>query len=325
MSFTPMTNLLQPINGDIPDVSVVIPCRNEEANAAGIAAATIAQLEPIGLTFDILFIDNGSEDKTVDIITGLCASDPRIRLIVNTRNFGQIRSPAHILFTARGRAVIGMCADFQDPPEMLPMFIERWQKGAPIVLAVREEEKSGLMLRVVRELSYKLARKFGDNPVIPNATGFGLFDAKVMNVIKAMNEPEPFFRSLLVETGFHIEQIPYKRPNRIGGRSNNNFFSLLDFAVSGLTNSSKRLLRVPLYFGVLGVLLTFLMGLGGLIAFCTGHEFAGWLIGAVIQAQFALLFGFLGLQGDHIRLISERTRKTPHVIERERINFPPDY
>lgn len=320
-----MTNRLAPISDNIPDLSVVIPCRNEAENAAAIAAATIAQLEPTGLSFDILFIDNGSTDETVEIIKGLCAADARIRLIVNTRNFGQIRSPAHVLFTARGRAIIGMSADFQDPPEMLPQFVKLWQEGAPIVLAVREEEKSGFMLRLMRDLSYKLARKFGDNPVIPNATGFGLFDARVMDTIKAMNEPEPFFRSLLVETGFHIEQLPYKRPERQGGRSNNNFFSLLDFAVSGLTNSSKRLLRVPLYLGVLGGLLTALMLLGGLIAFFTGHEFAGWLIGAVIQAQFALLFGFLGLQGDHVRLISERTRKTPHVIERERINFPPDY
>lgn len=321
----PMTNTLPPMDGNRPDISVVIPCRNEEANAAGIAAATIEQLEPTGLSFDILFIDNGSTDRTVEIIKGLCAVDPRIRLIVNTRNFGQIRSPAHVLYTARGRAIIGMCADFQDPPEMLPRFIELWQSGAPIVLAVREQEKTGAILRFARELSYGLARKFGDTPVIPNATGFGLFDAKVMDTIKAMNEPEPFFRSLLVETGFHIETVLYKRPERAGGRSNNNFFSLLDFAVSGLTNSSKRLLRVPLYLGVLGALMTMLMLVGGLIAFLAGHEFAGWLIGSVIQAQFALLFGFLGLLGDHVRLISERTRKTPHVIERERINFPPDY
>lgn len=325
MMSVPMIDTLAPMDGDIPDISVVIPCRNEEANAAAIAAATIEQLEPTGLSFDILFIDNGSTDRTVEIIKGLCGSDARIRLIVNTRNFGQIRSPAHVLYTARGRAIIGMCADFQDPPEMLPRFIELWQSGVPIVLAVREREKSGVILRVFRELSYGLARKFGDTPVIPNATGFGLFDAKVMDTIKAMNEPEPFFRSLLVETGFHIEQVLYKRPERAGGRSNNNFFSLLDFAVSGLTNSSKRLLRVPLYLGVLGALMTVLMLIGGLIAFFAGHEFAGWLIGSVIQAQFALLFGFLGLLGDHVRLISERTRKTPHVIERERINFPPDY
>lgn len=320
-----MPNTLPPMGNDVPDITVVIPCRNEEANAAAIAAAVAQQVESTGHTFDILFIDNGSTDRTVEIIKDLCKQDPRIRLIVNTRNFGQIRSPAHVLYTARGRGIIGICADFQDPPEMLPGFIELWRKGTPIVLAVREEERTGWILRIMRELSYKLARQFGDTPVIPNATGFGMFDRKVLDTIKAMNEPEPFFRSLLVETGYDIVTVPYKRPERAGGRSNNNFFSLLDFAVSGLTNSSKRLLRWPLYLGVIGCLLSLLMLIGAGLALLFGREISGWLIGAVIQAQFALLFGFLGLLGDHVRLISERTRRTPHVVERERVNFPPDY
>lgn len=320
-----MTDALPPIGDAIPDISIVIPCRNEEANAAAIAAAVGEQVASTGLSYDILFIDNGSTDRTVEIIKNLCASDPRIRLIVNTRNFGQIRSPAHVLYTARGRAIIGICADFQDPPEMLPGFIAHWRNGVPIVLAVREEEKTGWLLKTMRELSYKLARQFGDTPVIPNATGFGLFDRKVLDTIKAMNEPEPFFRSLLVETGYDIVTVPYKRPERKGGRSNNNFFSLLDFAVSGLTNSSKRLLRWPLYLGVIGAILSGLMLVGAVLALAFGREISGWLIGAVIQAQFALLFGFLGLLGDHVRLISERTRGTPHVVERERVNFPPDY
>jgi len=128
---------------ELPDVSVVIPCRNEEDNARSIAAAVISQLEPLGVTFDIIFVDNQSNDRTVEIIRDMCASDPRIRLIINTRNFGQMRSPTHGIFAARGRAVIGMCADFQDPPTLLPQFIERWNAGIDIVLGVRESEKSG--------------------------------------------------------------------------------------------------------------------------------------------------------------------------------------
>ncbi len=310
---------------DVADISVVIPCRNEQANAKAIAEAVIAQIERSGLTFEILFIDNGSTDATVDILRELCAIDPRVRLIVNTRNFGQIRSPAHILFTARGRAVIGMCADFQDPPDLIPKFIERWKAGIDIVLGVRETEKSSAILAAMRGLSYSLARRFGDYPIVPNATGFGLYDRKVMDAVKMLKEPEPFFRGMLVETGFSLETITYPRPQRAGGSTNNNFFSLLDFAVSGLTASSKRLLRVPLYFGILGAFITLLMLIGAAIAFAFEREISPWLIGAVIQAQFALLFGFLGLIGEHIRLISERTRNTPLVIEAERINFPPDY
>ncbi|MBB4857427.1 glycosyltransferase involved in cell wall biosynthesis [Novosphingobium chloroacetimidivorans] len=311
--------------GHQTDVSVVIPCRNEEANAEAIAAAVIAELEPLDVTFDIIFIDNESVDRTVEIIRAMCARDPRIRLIINTRNFGQMRSPTHGIFEARGRAVIGMCADFQDPPALLPRFIERWRAGIDIVLGVRESEKSGFILDTTRKLSYTLARSFGDHAIIPNATGFGLYDRKVVDAIKAMNEPEPFFRGMLVETGYPLETITYHRPVRARGKSNNNFFALLDFAVGGLTASSKRLLRVPLYLGVLGAVATLVMGIGGVIAFFAHRPIAGWFIAMVLQAQFALLFGFLGLMGDHIRLISERTRRTPLVLERERVNFPQDY
>ncbi|HWU02311.1 MAG TPA: glycosyltransferase, partial [Novosphingobium sp.] len=164
----------------------------------------------------------------------------------------------------------------------------------------------------------------GDYQIIPNATGFGLYSRRVVEAIKALNEPEPFYRGLLVETGFPLETIPYVRPPRTRGKSKNSFLTLLDFAVAGLTGSSKRLLRVPLYLGVVGALVALLMMVGGAIAFFTGRPIAGWLIGAVLQAQFALIFGFLGLIGDHIRLISERTRATPLVHERERVNFPED-
>jgi hypothetical protein len=207
-------------------------------------------------------------------------------------------------------------------PELLPHFVARWQAGVDIVLGVREAEKSGIILSAIRATSYWLARNFGDYQTIPNATGFGLYSRRVVDAIEALNEPEPFYRGLLIETGFPLETINYVRPERRRGKSKNNFFTLLDFAVAGLTGSSKRLLRVPLYIGVLGAIVAFLMMVGALVAFITGRPIAGWLIGAAFQAQFALLFGFLGLMGDHVRMISERTRGTPLVYERERVNFP---
>jgi glycosyltransferase involved in cell wall biosynthesis len=308
-----------------PDITVVIPCYNEEENAAAICAAAIAQLEPLGLSFEIIFIDNDSRDRTVEIVRGICASDPRVRLIVNTRNFGQMRSPTHAIYQARGRAVIGLCADFQDPPELIPRLIERWRAGVDIVLGVRAAEaKVGFLHARARALSYWLANKFGDYPVVPNATGFGLYDARVVDATRMIAEPEPFFRGMLVETGFKLETIPYVRPPRAAGESKNDFFALLDFAMSSLSGSSKRLLRVPMYVGAFAALMTLVMLIGGGVAFLLGRPIAGWFIAAVIQAQFALLFGFLGLLGDNVRIISERTRRTPLVIERERVNFPAD-
>ena len=200
-----------------PELSAVIPCYNEEENAAAIAAAVRNQLQRVSSSFEIIFIDNGSTDRTVEIIRGICAQDPRIKLILNTRNFGQMRSPTHALFQASGRAVIGIVADFQDPPELIPELVERWRNGADIVLAASETKKVSPILAAARRLSYSLQRKFGDYPIIPNATGFGIYDAKVVKAIKSLREPEPFFRGLLVETGYRIETIAFKRPARAGG------------------------------------------------------------------------------------------------------------
>jgi glycosyltransferase involved in cell wall biosynthesis len=306
-----------------PEVSVVIACRNEEENAEAISAAVIEQIEPVCESFEIIFIDNESGDRTVEIVKGMCARDPRIRLIVNTRNFGQMRSPTHGIYQASGRGVISMCADFQDSPALLPEFIRRWRAGTDIVLGIRESEKSGPLLQMMRNLSYALQKRFGDYSIIPNATGFGIYDRRVVEAIRGLNEPQPFFRGLLVETGYAIDTIPFKRPERAGGRSNNNFFTLLDFALNGLAGSSKNLLRAPLYMAFFIGLLTLFCLIGAVVAMFTGRSVQLWLFAAMLEAQFGLLFLFLGLLGVQVGLVSERTRNQPLVLERERINFPP--
>lgn len=308
-----------------PDISVVIPCRNEAANAEAIAAAISAELERAGVSFDIIFIDNASTDNTVEVVRGLCARDSRVRLIVNTRNFGQMRSPVHGVYATRGRAVIGIAADFQDPPQLLGEFIERWRNGADIILGVREAENNGFLLRWTRDFSYAFAAKVGDYPVVRNATGFGLYDRKVIDAIRTMKDPEPFFRGMLVETGYRLETVTYARPLRQRGRSNNNFFTLLDFALSSLTSTSKKMLRAPFFVGGLGMVIAGLSLVAGLIAFALGRSAAGWLIAAGIELQFGLLFMSLGLIGDQLRIVSERTRGAPLAFERERVNFPEGY
>jgi glycosyltransferase involved in cell wall biosynthesis len=303
--------------------SVVIPCRNEEANIAAMARAVVAEMEAVGDPFELIFIDNASDDRTVAIARALCAEDARIKLIVNARNFGQMRSPTHAIFAAQGDVIINLCCDFQDPPELIGQFVARWRAGAAIVLGVRAGERSSLPLRVFRGFSYWFAEKFGDYPIIPNATGFGLYDAKVVRVIERLNEPEPFFRGMLTETGFPTETIAYPRPPRAGGRSNNTLFALADFALSSLAGASKRMVRVPFYIGAAMLLIAFVALLGVPVAAVLGE--GNWVIGlgaiALIEAHTGLLFLFLGIVGDQVRLISERTRQTPLVIERERVNF----
>lgn len=307
---------------DLPDISVVIPTRNEEENALPIARAVIAEMEATGLSFDLIFIDNASDDRTVEILRELCARDPRVRLIVNARNFGQMRSPTHGIFQAGGRAIISMCADFQDDPKLIGEFVRRWQAGADIVLGVRRSERSSPVMSFVRGLSYRLAARFGDYPVISNATGFGLYTRRVVAEIARLNEPEPFFRGMLVETGFRIELVDYDRPPRTRGHSNNNLLTLLDFALSSLAGASKRLVRVPFYLGALATLAGIALIPVALVAWALGRGGWGWAAAVAAELQVGALFVFLGLIGDQVRLISERTRQTPLVIERERVNFP---
>lgn len=308
-----------------PEISVVLACRNEEANVEAIAAAVIAELEPVTSSFDLIFIDNCSADSTVELVRSLCARDPRIRLITNTRDFGQMRSPTHGIYAAGGQAVISMCSDFQDSPALLPEFVRRWRAGASIVLGVRESESSGRLLSLMRALSYRVQAVIGDYPIIPNATGFGLYDRRIVEAIRALNEPEPFFRGLLVETGYPIETIPFRRPKRAGGRSNNSFFTLLDFALNGLAGSSKKLLRVPLYVAFFIGILTLICLMGAAVAAFTGRSIQLWLFAAMLEGQFFLLFVFLGLLGVQVALVSERTRNQPLVLEQERVNFPEGY
>lgn len=307
-----------------PEISVILPCYNEEENAEAIARAVIAQLEPICDDFEILFIDNGSPDRTASVVREMCRKDSRIRLIVNTRNFGQYRSPAHALYQARGRGIIGMAADFQDPPELIPHFVKRWREGCDIVMGVSETRTGNQIYRAFRALSYDLQRKFGDYPVVPNATGFGIYDQKAIRAIADLNEPEPFVRGMLVETGYTIETIEFTRPARAAGKSKNGFFTLLDFALTGLAYSSKGLLRAPLYFSFIAfaAVVVSLLGAGWSMLF--GANPRMWLFAGLLELQFGLLFMFLGIMGLQVRLISDRTRGTPLVIERERVNFDPE-
>lgn len=304
-----------------PEVSVVLACRNEEQNVESIAAAVIAELEPVVESMEIIFIDNASTDRTVELVKAMCARDPRIKLIANTRNFGQMRSPTHGIYQASGRGVISMCADFQDSPALLPEFVRRWRNGTDIVLGIRRREKSGPVLTLMRDMSYRLHALIGDHPIIPNATGFGLYDRRVVESIRALNEPEPFFRGLLVETGYSIETLPFDRQKREKGKSNNNFFTLLDFALNGLAGSSKKLLRTPLYVAFVFSIITLISLLGAVYAAFTGGSVQLWLFASLLEGQFTLLFFFLGLLGVQVGLISERTRNQPLVLESERVNF----
>jgi len=307
-----------------PELSIVIPCFNEQENVRAICAAVTAEAARHVRSHEILLIDNNSTDATRAHMRALCAEDPRIRAIFNNRNYGQMRSPTYGIYQAEGAAVIGMGADFQDPPAMIGEFVAQWRAGAQVVLGQRRSERASPLLRAARGLGYAFLRRYGDYPVIPGATGFGLFDREVVDTLAAWNEPEPFFRGMLVESGFRLAVVPFHRPERAAGTSKNDFTALASFALSGLAGSAKSLLRLPIALAFVAGTIALPLLIAAIVAALLDGPGLALLGFAVGFAMFATILLFLGLIGEQVRMLAERSRNVPLVIEAERINFPPE-
>ena len=307
---------------DRPEISFVIPCYNEEENVRQICAAVIREGEAHTRSFEILLIDNASTDRTRDIIRDICAGEPRVRAIFNNRNYGQMRSPTHAIFQTDGDAIIGMCADFQDPPEMIGGFIAQWRAGAQIVLGQRRTEKASIFATTIRKIGYAFLRRFADYPIIPGATGFGLFARDVVDAVAQWHEPEPFFRGMVIESGYRVAVVPFDRPARAAGATKNNFKTLTDFALSAIAGSAKSLLRLPLILSVYMGLVSLGFFIATLVALFVDFPPGALALMAASFGIFAVLLFFFGLIGEQVRIISERTRNVPLVIEEVRLNFP---
>lgn len=308
-------------SGEI-ELSVAIPCFNEEANVVAMYEAVTAEAERHAISHEIIFIDNASSDRTRELLREICVRDQHVRAIFNNRNYGQMRSPTHAIYQAEGKAVLAMCCDFQDPPALIGEMVRQWRAGAQVVMGQRRSERASPLLRVVRRSGYAFFSRFADYPLIPGVTGFGLFDREVVDMLASWNEPEPFVRGLVVESGYRIAIVPYDRPGRAGGTTSNGFWTLLNFALSGLAGSTKSLLRLPLVLALYLSFFTFLLGLATIVRFIVSG-YSPLMIGlTVLFGLFSVLLLFLGLIGDQVRLLTERLRNVPLVIEEERVNFP---
>jgi len=308
----------------VPELSFAIPCYNEEANVVAMYEAVTAEAERNVASHEIIFIDNDSTDRTRELLREICARDSRVRAIFNNRNYGQMRSPTHAIFQAEGAAVIGMCCDFQDPPALIGEMVRQWRAGAQIVLGQRRSEKSSAILGLIRKTGYAFFNRFGDYPLIPGATGFGLYDREVVDMLASWNEPEPFFRGMLIESGYRLTVVPYDRPARIGGKTSNSFWTLLNFALSGIGGSAKSLLRLQLILAIYLSLFSLLLAIVTAIRFAVMGYSPLLLALTVVFGLFSVVLLCLGIIGDQVRLLAERMRNVPLVVEAERLNFPPD-
>jgi polyisoprenyl-phosphate glycosyltransferase len=305
-------------------ISILTPCFNEEENVQELYDRIKRVMKEYAYDYEHIFIDNASTDKTMEILRGLAAKDKRVKVIVNTRNFGHIRSPHHALLQARGDAVIGLASDLQDPPEKIPEFIRKWEEGYKVVIGVKTSSQESGLFYFMRSLYYRVLRGLSDVPLIDNFTGFGLYDRKVVEILREFHDPYPYFRGLIADIGFDIARIEFDQPRRKRGISKNNFYTLYDMAMLGVVSYTKVPLRLATMFGFFSAGVSFLVGLVYLIyKLIDWQNFSLGLAPVVIGLFFlgSVQLFFLGVVGEYIGQIYTLSVHRPLVIEKERINF----
>jgi len=307
-------------------ITVLTPCYNEEENVELLADAVQGVFAKLPqYDYRHLFIDNHSQDGTQKILREMAAKDPRIQLIFNARNFGHIRSPAHAFFQAEGDAVLALVADFQDPPEMIPQFIEHWEKGALLVLGQKAQSEESYLFFLVRKAYYAVLTSISDVKLLQNTTGFGIYDRRVIELLRQVDDPYPYMRGLISEIGIDATLIPFKQPLRRRGFTKNNFYTLYDIGMLGLTTHSKVVIRLAAMSGFVLSILCLFAAFGYLILkLLLWYQYPAGTIPTIIALFLmgAVQLFFIGLIGEYVASMMTLIRKWPLVIESDRYNLP---
>jgi glycosyltransferase involved in cell wall biosynthesis len=312
----------------MPFISIVSGCYNEEENVRELwqrVTRVMAESLP-GYTYEFIIIDNCSTDGTADILREICRKDKCVKVILNNRNFGHIRSGYYAMLQAGGQAVIIMASDLEDPPEMIPQFVREWEAGYKTVLAQKRSSEEGPLFIAIRRLYYNIVTRLSETPLVKDATGFGLYDRRVMEDIREIGDPYPYVRGLICELGYSRCLIPFDKPARKRGITKNNFYTLYDMAMLGITNHSKVPLRLAVFAGCGIGLASFLVAFGYLVyKLLFWNNFQVGMAPLVIGIFFlgAVQLFFVGILGEYIGSIHTQVLKRPLVIEKERINFDP--
>ena len=306
-------------------ISIVTPCYNEEANVEAVYTQVKEVFSNLpDYRYEHIFIDNASQDKTASILRKIAQQDKNVKVILNSRNFGHIRSPYYGLLQASGDAALLLVADLQDPPALIPQFLSKWKEGFKIVKGVKSESEESPSMFAIRKAYYSLINSVSEVELTKNYTGFGLYDQKVIEVLRSMDEPYPYFRGLISEIGFDSAQILYKQPSRRRGITSNNFYSLYDIAMLGIANHSKIPLRLATFLGFLMSIISLIVAVIYLILkLVYWGRFPAGIAPLVIGLFFfsSVQLFFIGIIGEYIGWIYTQVRKRPLVVEKERIGF----
>lgn len=306
-------------------ISVMTPCYNEEGNIRNIYNAVKEQFDKMPqYTYEHIFIDNYSTDNSRKILRELAAEDSNVKVILNARNFGPNRSGSYGMLQGTGDALICIVCDLQDPPEMIPSFLQKWEEGYKVVLGQKTKSKENPLMFQVRKLYYKIMEKLSETEHLTNVTGYGLFDKEVLDMIKWMDDPDPYIRGVVTQLGYKWCLVEYTQQERTSGKSSYNFNRYFDFAITGLTHVSKKPLRIVTLAGLIMSAISFAIAIIYLVfKLVHWYEFdmgtAPILIGVFLLGSVQL--ACLGVIGEYIGAILTKVTKRPMVVEEERINF----
>lgn len=308
-------------------VSILVPTYNEEENVVPLAKAVVDIFRTDELqkyNYELVFIDNDSKDSTRDKIRQLCAADHNIKAIFNTKNFGQFNSPYYGLQQTTGDCVILLCADFQDPIEMIPRFVYEWEQGYKIVIGQKTTSKENPIMYGLRTIYYKLIKKMSEVEQIEHFTGFGLYDRSFIEVLRDLKDPTPFLRGIVAELGWKRKEIPYEQQKRRYGKTKNNFYKLYDAAMLSFTSYTKIGLRLATFMGFIVAGISFLVAIFYVvIKLLNWNQYDMGMASIAVGLFFlgAVQLIFIGLIGEYILSMNQRIMNRPLVIEEERINF----
>ncbi len=307
-------------------VSILVPTYNEEENVLPLADAVrkVFSDKLPDYKYELVFIDNDSTDKTRELIRNMCSEDKGIKAIFNAKNFGQFNSPYYGLLQTTGDCVVLLCADFQDPVDMIADFVKEWENGYKIVIGKKTSSRENKLMYFLRSVYYKMIRKMSEVEQIEHFTGFGLYDREFIEVLRDLKDPTPFLRGIVAELGWKRKEIPYEQQKRRAGKTSNNFYKLYDAAMLSFTSYTKVGLRLATFFGFFVAGLSFLAAIFYfIIKIINWNDYnmgtASIAIGLFFLGAVQLIF--IGLVGEYILSMNQRIMNRPLVIEEERINF----
>lgn len=309
-------------------ISLFTPCYNEEGNVYEMYMRVTEVMKSLPqYEYEYILIDNCSTDNTPAILRKIAQEDKRVKVIFNLKNFGPSRSGSHGFFQTSGDVSICFACDFQDPPELIPEFVSKWEQGSKVVWGKKDGSDESKIMYAIRCLYYKIIKGMSENEQYENVTGFGLYDKEVVDLLRKYSGPTPNFRNMISEFGYSIEFVNYHQPKRKSGHSSYNLFRYFNIAINDMVNTSRLPLRMATCIGAIVAVVSFIIAVFYLVLKLIYWDIYDIGMATLVIGMFfigAVQIMFIGIVGEYVGEILTRMNDRPMVIEKERLNFDED-